>query len=206
MEILKGITCAIISILVLTNNIKAQSNDDIKAFRASYAKEYKGDYTGAIAELQKAYKANSYEANLRMGWLKYNARKFAESMEYYQKAMDLKPYSIEAKMGFIKPANEAKKYDRAYQVYEEILKIDPYNSTANYWVGVNYYTVKKYDIAAKYFQLLVNLYPFDYDGNYMLAWTFLNLGRSQEAKVLFAKALLNRPDDKAAADGLSRCK
>jgi hypothetical protein len=40
----------------------------------------------------------------------------------------------------------------------------------------------------------------------MLAWTFLNLGRTAEAKVLFKKALLNRPGDASATEGLSKIK
>jgi tetratricopeptide (TPR) repeat protein len=127
-------------------------------------------------------------------------------MDYYQKAIDLKKFSVEARLGYIKPANEAKQYDRSYAKYEEILKIDPYNSTANYWVGVTAYTLKKYDVAAKYFELVVNMYPFDYDGNHMLAWSYLNLGRYAEAKLLFTKALYNRPGDASATDGLSKCK
>jgi TolA-binding protein len=91
-------------------------------------------------------------------------------------------------------------------MYEAILKIDPYNSTANYWVGVGYYTAKKYDAAAKYFELVANMYPFDYDANHMLSWSYLNLGRTEEARVLFTKALLNRPGDKSASDGLAKCR
>ena len=127
-------------------------------------------------------------------------------MEYYQKAADLKKYSVEARLGFIKPANEAKQYDKTYAKYEEILKIDPYNSTANYWVGVTCYTLKKYDVAAKYFELVVNMYPFDYDANHMLAWSYLNLGRTAEAKLLFTKALYNKPGDASANEGLNKCK
>ena len=127
-------------------------------------------------------------------------------MEYYQKAADLKKFSIEARLGYVGAANAAKQYEKAYIKYEEILKIDPYNSIANYWVGVSYYTVKKYDVAAKYFELVVNLHPFDYEGYHMLAWTYLNLAKIGEAKLLFEKALLNRPDDASAKDGLNKCK
>jgi tetratricopeptide (TPR) repeat protein len=127
-------------------------------------------------------------------------------MQYYQKAIDLKKYSVEARLGFVTPATAAGQFQKSYEKYEEILKIDPYNSTANYWVGVNYYTVKKYDIAAKYFQLVVNMYPFDYDANHMLGWTFLSLGKVEEARLLFEKALLSKPDDTSAKDGLSKCK
>lgn len=186
---------------------KSQTFDEtLKAFKSSYNNEYNSNYKAAISDLQKVYKADSYELNLRLGWLYYASKDNAKSMEYYQKAIDLRKYSTEARFGFIKPANEAKQYSKAYDKYEEILKIDPYNSVANYWVGVYYYNAKKYDIAAKYFELVVNMNPFDYDGNYMLAWTFLNLGKVNDAKVLFQQALLYKPDDAAAKDGLSKCK
>lgn len=185
----------------------AQSSEDLqKAFKASYINEYKGNYTNAIADLQKIYKADSYESNLRLGWLHYLAKQYSKSMEFYQKAIDLKKYSVEARLGYIKPANEAKQYEKVYNKYEEILKIDPYNSLANYWVGVSYYNVKKYDIAAKYFELVVNMYPFDYDGNHMLGWSYLSLGKTAEAKMLFTHALLNRPGDTSAMDGFNKCK
>ena len=147
MEILKK-TIAVIGAAVLMMNAKAQTFEEVqKAFKASYVSEYKLDYTGAIGLLQKVYKSDSYELNLRLGWLTYLAKDYTKSMEYYQKAIDTRKFSTEARFGYIKPANEAKQYTKAYQKYEEILKIDPYNSVANYWVGVNYYNVKKYEVA-----------------------------------------------------------
>uniref|UniRef100_UPI0040491C83 hypothetical protein n=1 Tax=Daejeonella sp. TaxID=2805397 RepID=UPI0040491C83 len=50
------------------------------------------------------------------------------------------------------------------------------------------------------------MYPFDYDANHMLAWSYLYLGKIDQAKILFQKALLNRPDDASAKDGLTKCK
>ena len=207
MEILMKRIFVIVTLFIAAINSQAQSTDDVqKAFKESYVNEYKANYTAAIADMQKVYKADSYETNLRLGWLQYLAKQYNISMDYYQKAIDLKKFSVEARLGFIKPANEAKQYDKAYAKYEEILKIDPYNSTANYWVGVTCYTLKKYDIAAKYFELVVNMYPFDYDSNHMLAWSYLNLGRTAEAKMLFTKALYNRPGDASASEGLGKCK
>jgi tetratricopeptide (TPR) repeat protein len=207
MEILKKSIIALGAFLLITGTVMAQTAEEMqKAFKASYVSEYKANYPNAIADLQKGYKADNYACNLRMGWLYYNAKQYVKSMEYYQKAIDLKQYSVEARFGYIKPANEAKKYDKAYEMYEAILKIDPYNSSANYWVGVYYYNAKKYDGAAKYFELLVNMYPFDYDANHMLGWTYLSLGKNAEAKNLFTIALLNKPGDTSAADGLSKCK
>jgi len=207
MEILKKSIIAIGATLLFVCTATAQTTDDMqKAFKASYVNEYKANYTGAIADLQKVYKAESYECNLRLGWLQYLAKQYSVSMDYYQKAIDLKKYSVEARFGFIKPATDAKQYDKSYAKYEEILKIDPYNSVANYWVGVTYYTAKKYDVAVKYFELVVNMYPFDYDANHMLGWSYFYLGKTNEAKILFTKALLNRSGDASATDGLNKCK
>lgn len=207
MEILKKSIVAISATVLFAFNATAQSADELqKAYKASYISEYKANYPNAIADLQKVYRADSYESNLRMGWLYYSSKLYAKSMEYYQKAIDLKKYSVEAKLGYIKPANELKKYVAAYEKYEEILKIDPYNSTANYWVGVEYYTAKKYDVAAKYFELVVNMYPFDYDANHMLGWTYLSLGKNSDALILFTHALMNRPSDASATEGYNKCK
>lgn len=207
MEFLRKVYMVLVVSLVGTTIAAGQTPEQMqKAFKESYASELKGDYSGAINELKIISKTNSYEYNLRVGWLYYCLKNYSTSMDYYQKAIDLKQYSVEARLGFVTPANAAKQFDKAYAKYEEILKIDPYNSIANYWVGVNYYTVKKYDISAKYLELVVNMYPFDYDGNHMLGWAYLNLGKAGEAKLLFEKALLSKPDDVSAKDGLSKCK
>ncbi len=206
MELLNRKLCLLIMASLLMLHVQSQTTESMqKAFKQSYTEEYKSDYATAITHLQRVYKEDSYELNLRMGWLFYSDKKYAKSMDYYQKAIDLRKYSIEARLGYIGVANASNLHEKAYAKYEEILKIDPYNSIANYWVGVNYYTIKKYDIAAKYLELVVNMYPFDYDANHMLGWTYLNLGRSAEAKHLFEIALLNKPDNSSAKEGLSKC-
>ena len=207
MEILVKRLMLVTVLSIVSITVFAQPDENVqKAFKASYANEYKANYTGAIADLKKVYRADNYEINLRMGWLHYQVKQHAQSLEYYQKAKDLKKYSVEARLGYVKPANELKKYDKVYEVYGEILKIDPYNSVANYWVGVSYYYAKKYDIAVKYLELVVNMYPFDYDANNMLGWTYLGLGRMADARIVFTQALYNRPGDASATEGLTKSK
>lgn len=187
--------------------VSAQSDAEIqKAFSNSYAAEYKLNYEGAIGALTNIYNANSYMANLRMGWLNYMTKNYTASMNYYQKAMDLKPNSVEAKLGYVKPAAALESWDKVLTQYEAVLKIDDKNTTANYWAGMIYYNRKKYEPAARYFEKLVSLYPFDYDANHMLGWTYLNLGKYAEAKACFNVALMNRPGDASSLDGLSRVK
>lgn len=176
------------------------------AFNESYTQEANKQYPAAINTLKAVYEEKSYELNLRLGWLTYLTKEYSSSQGYYQKAVNLKPYSIEAKFGLIQPLAALQLTDKTLQVYEDILKIDPQQTKANYWAGVIWYNRKKYETAARYFEKLVNLYPFDFDGNHMLGWTYLNMGRSNDAKILFGKALLAKPGDASCLEGMKQVK
>jgi len=194
-----------ISTMLLSLFVTAQEDAKLQAaFKESYTQESVRNFTGAIATLAKLYDEKSYELNLRIGWLYYLNKDYPQSESYYQKAVALRPYAIEAKLGLAQPLAALQSLDKLLQVYEDILKIDPQHSTTNYWTGVIYYNRRKYEQAAKNFEKVVNLYPFDYDGNHMLAWTYLNLGKSSDAKILFNKALLNKPGDASCLEGLGK--
>lgn len=187
--------------------VQAQSQSELlKAFTDSYTQEYNKKYPEAIASLTKVYNADNYELNLRLGWLHYSNKNYAQSENFYQLAVKQKPYSVEAKLGLVKPLSAVESLDKVMQQYEDILKVDAQNYTANYWGGVIQYNRKKYEAASKLFEKIVNLYPFDYDGNHMLAWTYLNMGKNNDAKILFNKALLNRPADASCLEGLGKIK
>lgn len=206
MEILKK---QVISTAMMLIGITALAQNEAalqKAFKESYTLEYSKMYGEAIVTLNKVYDDNSYELNLRLGWLYYENKNYSQSQVYYQKAVALKPYAVEAKLGIVKPLAATENWDKVMQTYEDILKVDAQNYTANYWAGVINYNRKKYEQASKLFEKIVNLYPFDYDGTQMLAWTYLNMGRNNDAKVLFNKALLNKPGDASCTEGLSKIK
>jgi tetratricopeptide (TPR) repeat protein len=176
------------------------------AFSGSYKLETSGSYTKAIDMLKTVYDEKSYEINLRLGWLNYMAGLFTESISYYQKAISLMPYSIEAKLGIVNPAAAAGNWEQVKTEYNEILKIDPQNTTANYRLGVIYYGKQDYNTAYKYFEKVVNLYPFGYDALIMFAWCNYKLGKLREAKVLFNKVLMYSPTDSSALEGLGLIK
>ena len=173
-----------------------------KAFEQSYTYETGGKYAEAAIEILKVYQADSYDINVRLGWLKFKAGSIDESMNYYQKAIALKPYAIEPKLGFTYPASAAGNWNQVEEQYKNILTIDPMNTAANYYLGLIYYNRAQYDLAIKYFEKVVNLYPFDYNSVIMFAWTNYQMQNLREAKVLFQKALLIRPNDSSALEGL----
>ncbi len=202
----KKISLSIVLFLAINSaNMYAQV-EIINAFEKSYALEKKGEFKNAAKELKKVYEPNSYEINLRLGWLDYQAGLFTESSTYYKKAIDLMPYSEEAKFGLIYPKTALGKWDEVIELYNKILLNNPNNTVANYRLGLIYYGQKKYAKAYKYFEKVVNLYPFGYDALLMLAWTNYQLGKLREAKVLFYKVLMYSPKDKSALEGLKLIK
>ena len=204
METLKKMISTVVILFAFVFSNAQQENKWQAAFNESYTQEANKQYAAAINSLKAVYEEMSYELNLRLGWLTYLNKEFTASQAYYQKSVDLHPYAIEAKFGLIQPLAALQLTDKTLQVYEDILKIDPQQTKANYWAGVIWYNRKKFENAARYFEKLVNLYPFDYDGNHMLAWTYLNMGRSNDAKILFGKALLAKPGDASCLEGLKQ--
>ncbi|MBP1663086.1 MAG: tetratricopeptide repeat protein [Bacteroidetes bacterium] len=198
-----------ILILILSATLlsaEAQQTARQTAFSKSYELEKATNYTAAIKELNKVYDTGDYFVNIRLGWLYYLAKNHTESIRFYDKAISLKPYAIEAKFGLIKPLSAIENWEKVKNEYIQILKIDPQNTIANYWLGVIYYNRKDYTTANKLFEKIVNLYPLDYDSAIMLAWTKLRLGKTPEAKVLFTHALTLRPNDSSSLDGLKQIK
>ncbi len=189
---------------LITGIATAQQSTDkiIEAFKKSYEAESVGNYSLAIKYLQEVYDENSYAMNLRLGWLSYMIGQFQQSIAYYNKAISLMPYSIEAKFGLIYPLYALGRINEVVQQYKEILNIDPNNYRALYNLGSIYFNQGKYLEAYDLFKKLVNLYPFDYDAVIMLAWTSYYLKKYKEAKALFETALMNNPYSESAKQGL----
>lgn len=184
---------------------KAQNNLQ-SAFAKSYTQEYTQNYKEAIATLESAYDAKSYEINLRLGWLYYLVKDFAKSASYYKKAIALKPSSIEARMGLVNPLYAAGNWDELLYNYLEILKIDPQNTTVNYRVALMYFNKKNNAKAEIYVNNVLRIYPFDYDSNILAARIMIANGKVSEAKQLLNTALLYSPNSKEAQELLAKVK
>lgn len=204
MEILKKSTRALLlTIFIPVMAVSGQSFQDTKtAFQESYIQEATGNMTAAINSLKEVYTEQSYELNLRLGWLSYQAGSFTESMAYYNNAIDLMPYAIEPRFGIVFPGAAAGNWSLVIGQYEKILEINPNNSIALHRLGLIYYGKGDFETARRYFEKVANLYPFDYDALTMLGWSYFKLNNLREAKVLFRKALLHTPSGTSATEGL----
>lgn len=207
MEFIK-LKIAFIVLVAFACSVNAQVNQQAleTAFAKSYEQESKGDFSVALDELKKVYVEDSYEMNLRLGWLNYNAGLFEEAIIFYNNAQSLKPYSEEARFGLILPKAALGKWDEVISIYNKILEINPQNTKVLYRLGLVYYGRKDYSNAYPLFKKVVDLYPFGYDGLLMLGWSSYFLGNNNEAKVLFNKVKLYSPNDASANEGLQLIK
>lgn len=196
------ITVILFLIFGIQTSYSQNIGDIINAFEESYSFEKERNYTDAIKSMKKVYMENSYEINIRLGWLDYMAGSYTESVTYYNKSLSLMPYSEEARFGLILPKLALGKMTEVISLYKEIIENSPNNTQANYRLGLIYYEQKEFITAYDYFHKVVQLYPFDYDSLLMLGWTQLKLGRNREAKMIFQKVLMYSPNDTSALEAL----
>jgi len=181
----------------------AQENQALlNAFSKSYEYEQSANFAGAIDALKAVYAEDSYEINLRIGWLQYLKGSLTESMTYYNKAISLMPYALEPRFGIAYPAYDYGNHALVIEQYQKILEIAPNNTLALYRLGSVYYYDQRYAEAEKQYEKVVNLFPFDYDTLLMLGWTKYQLKKTREAIVLFNKALMYDPSSESAPEGL----
>ncbi len=187
--------------------LPAQENDKVyQAFIESYGLEASGNYSAAIEKIKAVFSPDSYDMNIRLGWLYYNLGDYPASEKYYRKATEILPYSIEAKLGYVLPLAGLGKWNTVIGIYNDILKIDPQNTLVNYRLGAIYYERKNYEKGFDYLENVINLFPNDFDSILLFAWTHYQMGKLKEAKVLFKKALLIKPNNASAQYGLSLIK
>ena len=96
----------------------AQESTIIAAFKESYSFETNVQYAKAIESISKVYKADSYELNMRLGWLNYLLGQHIDAVSYYQKAINLKPLSEEARLGIVLPLSYLGNWDQIIQTYK----------------------------------------------------------------------------------------
>ncbi len=194
----------LIFFMVVSFSGMAQINQEVleAAFAKSYQLEKTGDFSAATDVLKKVFDDSSYEINLRLGWLSYNAGLFDESIIFYGNAQKLKPYSEEVRFGLILPLAALARWNEVIDLYNKILEINPNNTVALYRLGLVYYGRKEYAKTNPLFKKVVDLYPFGYDGLLMLGWTSYFLGNYSQAKILFNKVKLYSPNDASANEGL----
>lgn len=192
----------LLSLLLYSSKGNAQQSADA-AFSKSYAFEYDTQYTKAIAALTDL-NADTYECNLRLGWLHYLNKDYVKSETYYKKAVAQEAGSVEARFGLALPLSAMGNWNDVLSTYMEIIRLDPNNSIANYRIASIYYNRKDYANATTYITRVIKMYPFDYDSNLLYGQMLMAQGKNSEAKKYILKALEYNPQSEEAIAAMKK--
>jgi Flp pilus assembly protein TadD len=149
--------------------------------------------------------SQSYFYQLRAGWLAYMAGNMSKSVDHYQKAIALRPESIEARIGQMLPLTSLGKYEQVETVAFSTLKLDQHNYTAKSRLAYSLYLSGRFKEAEKYYAELVTQYPSDTTMITGLAWSRLKQGKKKSALEAFYQAREILPGNQQVEEGIALC-
>ncbi len=187
----------------------ALTQEEIKrAYYQSYLFENKGDYQKAIESLMIVYThyPNGYTINLRLGWLYYLNRNYANSIYHYDKAIKVAPYSLEAKLGLTLPYLAQERYSIVEKICYQILKVDYYNYYGNLRLAYSLRKERKYKLAIAVISKMLSIYPTDTKFLLELALNYIKINRKKDAKKILEDILILEPYNSKAKYYLEKLK
>jgi tetratricopeptide (TPR) repeat protein len=191
----------VIMFLVFVSSLLAITPEEIQeAYHKSFNYEKIEDYENAVRALSSVIEEypSGYTVNLRLGWLYYLLGKYANSIEYYQKATQIISTSVEAKNGLLLPLLAQNKYGDAAAIAYQVVSVDYYNYYANLRLGYSLRMQKKYDQAAQIANKMLAVYPTDVTFMTELALVKYNQGDKETAGSLMWDVLTLDPENETA--------
>jgi tetratricopeptide (TPR) repeat protein len=142
------------------------------------------DTETTIRNLQAKYKdaKKNYYTNIRLGYLYYSIKKYANADFHYQNAGKIKPKSIEPLLGLYYVNIALKQYKKAETCCKNIIRIDSCNYFGTLYFIYAQMGQKKYMIAKKYALKMLQIYPADVTLLYTLKNIYTALQLPEEAK------------------------
>ncbi len=191
----------ILLVFSLTSFAYSMSYKEIKeAYEKSYLYEKSRDYKDAVRALIPVYKnyPNGYTVNLRLGWLYYLMRKYANSKSHYEKALKVIPSSVEAMLGLSLSLMAENKWKDVESLMYRLLKIDYYNYYGNLRLCIALRHLKKFSNSEAVARKMLAIYPTDVNFLNELAISLYYQNKKSYAKSLFEDVLILDPENLVA--------
>ena len=172
----------------------------------SYRLEALTQYDSAAKSIEKVISDNPKNefAILRHGWLNYLRGSHNESIRDYQKALDLNPGSLDARLGLMLPLIAQRRWREVASHADKVLKVAPWNYYAHVRLMISEEGEKKWDTLAKHAQKVNQRYPSDATVLVYLARANDWLKNDKEARQAYEKVLERFPGHIEATQYLSR--
>ncbi|MCK5217978.1 tetratricopeptide repeat protein [bacterium] len=170
------------------------------AYYQSYHYERIQDYTKSVQAIKKVFKTypKSYTINLRLGWLYYLKKNYANAIYHYEKAIQLAPGAVEPKLGYMLPLLAQEKYEKVETLAHKVLAIDPLNYYGNLRLSIALRHQKKFDLDEKEIRKMLLLYPTNVAFLTEMALIKSAQGKKKSALNIFGDIIILDPDNASA--------
>lgn len=201
---MKTITAIIVIVMAWNTMSHAEEMtyaEIVSAYGKSYEHESLNKYRTAIKDIGEIYRLypDTYTVNLRLGWLYYLNKNYANALEHLEKARKVYPNSIEAPNIEILVLAARHDWVKVEELCAFVLKTDYCNTTANYWYA---YTLKKqgkHDLALKVARRMLAIYPTSIDFLQELGENLYLNGQKEEGMTVFGSLAILNPGNKTVA-------
>jgi tetratricopeptide (TPR) repeat protein len=161
----------------------------------SYRFEYIGKYAEALAFIEPftARQPINEFAIMRSAWLLHLQGKYAEAEKRYQRAVEVNPRSLEAKLGLMLPQMALYRWNDAIQSGRKVLADSPWNYTALVRIMICEEALSRWEDLAKHAAEASARFPTD--ATLLVYWARAEaaLKRTRKAKELYAQVLERVP-------------
>ena len=182
----------------------------VDEIEASYVKAYQYEamqkYGDAIKSLSPIFLTypETYTLNLRLGWLYYLNKDYANSIVYYDKAMRTVPTAVEPVLGKMLPLLAQSDFAKTEELSYQVLKSDDHNYYANLRLAYALDKQKKYDQGKKVCLKMLSLYPTDVSFLTQYALLLWDEGNKTDALNSFWSVKILDPENATAKYYLGR--
>lgn len=205
---MKKFGASLLVILTLfSSSVFALNSEEIQdAYYKSYIYEQLQDNSTAIDALTVVAQEypEGYTVNLRLGWLYYLNKNYANSLHHYTIAMKASPSSIEAKLGYTYPLLAQDKFEQVESIVNKVLQTDYYNYYGNLTLVYVLRKQEKYELAESICRKMLTLFPTNTSFLVELALAVEETGDRAVASGIFGDVLILDPENPTAKSYLEQ--
>ncbi len=160
--------------------------------------QYKGDLSKAEAAFKKALELEPGDpvVHYNLAQVYLSQGKLDEALDMLQQGVTLDPQSVQLQLLYGKALAVKGDLAKAEEAFKKGADLDPLNAGAWLSLGQVYYLEKKFEGATKALHTSIELDPLSYPEAYFyLGRAYLDLGKKEEARSNFGKAVKLAPEN-----------
>ena len=198
--LLKFVSMALLLVISITSQAALTTNEIRDAYKASYQYEKTQNYKDAIKAISiiALHYEKTYTVNLRLGYLYYLNKQYANAIKHYKVAHKALPKSVTPLLGEMSVGIAKASYSDAEQAGFNILKSDLYNYYANLKLAYIFIKQKKLDTAKKLLNKMLSKYPEDVAFLSQYAQIYVAKKDYESASAMYQNILILDPENIAA--------